>query len=220
MKKLLVAIFSLLLMIGTVNAEGKVKVYIFQAGGCPYCEAEIEYLQSLDSYNKEFEIVTKELYVDHVDWAEGADYQTGKKVAELFLSAGFEDASYKSTPFVVISNLYAAAGYNTDLESVLAAAYEAGDKDIVACVEDGGGEECLGIEVQKSNPTAGIVVAVISALALIGAIIYVFKVKKNDEEEVVKKETPKKVEAKKTTPAVKKTPAKKTTKKTKKTTKK
>ena len=56
---LIVAVMVLLPM--SVNAEGKVKVYIFEAGGCPYCEAEIEYLESLDSYGEKFEIVRKEL---------------------------------------------------------------------------------------------------------------------------------------------------------------
>ena len=114
MKKFLLILFTLLFMLPlTIFADGeekaKVKVYVFEAGGCPYCEAQTEYLKGLDGYNKKFEIVSKELYVDHVEWAEGKDYDLGVKVANAFLNAGFKDASYKGTPFVVISDMYAAA---------------------------------------------------------------------------------------------------------------
>ena len=144
---LLVLAFVLFSGLTNVKAEGKVKVYIFEAGGCPYCEDEIEYLQGLSSYGEKFEIVQKELYVDHVDWAQGKDYQLGKVVAEAFLSAGFENASYKGTPFVVISNLYAAAGYSTNLEGYIDKAYEEGDKDVVTCYANNG-ENCL----EGANP--------------------------------------------------------------------
>ena len=137
MKKLLMFIFSVLLMINVVNAEEKVKVYMFEAGGCPYCEAQEEYLKKLDGYGTKFELIKKELYVDHVDWAEGKDFELGKKVAEVFQNAGFEDASYMGTPFVVISDLYASASYNTSLESVIDAAYKEGDKDAVSCINEG-----------------------------------------------------------------------------------
>lgn len=139
---LLVLAFVMFGGLTNVNAEEKVKVYIFEAGGCPYCEKEIEYLESLPSYNVKFEIVRKELYVDHVDWAKGQDYELGKAVAEAFLSAGFEDASYQGTPFVVISNLYAAAAYSDNLESYIDKAYEEGDKDVVSCYALGG-TNCL-----------------------------------------------------------------------------
>ena len=87
MKKKLFSILLAMLLFAPffVNAkEDKVKVYIFEAGGCPYCEAEVEYLKSLDSYNKKFTIEVKELYVDHVDWEIGKDFELGKKVAEAF----------------------------------------------------------------------------------------------------------------------------------------
>ncbi len=120
----------------TVAGE-KVKVYIFEAGGCPYCKMQVEYLEGLDSYNKKFEIVMKELYVDHIEWAEGKDYALGKKVAEAFTTAGFTNASYYGTPFVVISDLYASTTYSESLESYINKAYEQGDKDIVSCLEKG-----------------------------------------------------------------------------------
>lgn len=125
-----------------VNAAEKVKVYIFEAGGCPYCEAEIEYLKGLSSYGEKFEIVQKELYIDHVDWEKGKDYDLGVKVATAFQNAGFKDASYQGTPFVVISNIYAAATYSTDLESYINQAFSEGDADVVACFEKGG-TDCL-----------------------------------------------------------------------------
>ena len=134
MKKVL--LFLILLFIPfIVNADKNkmVKVYVFEAGGCPYCEAEIDYLKGLKSYNKKFTIEKKELYVDHIEWEPGKDYELGKKVADAFNSKGFTDASYHATPFVVISNLYATAGYSTDLESIINEAYNSGDKDVVGC---------------------------------------------------------------------------------------
>ena len=140
-KKIIFAVILLLVMLVVpsvaAKSKEKVKVYIFEAGGCPYCEAEVEYLKGLKGYDKKFEIVQKELYVDHVDWAQGKDYALGKEVAEAFYEADFKDASYQGTPFVVISNLYAAAAYSDNLESIINEAYEKGDKDIVKCFEDG-----------------------------------------------------------------------------------
>ncbi len=139
MKKYLLGILVLLLCPLMVFAKDKelVKVYVYEAGGCPFCEREIEYLKGLDSYNKKFKIVQKELYVDHIEWKQGKDYNTGVKVANGFQNAGFKGASYTGTPFVVISDLYAATGYSTSLESYINDAYEQGDKDIVKCVEAG-----------------------------------------------------------------------------------
>ena len=104
----IILVLLVMLIIPNVSAKSKskVKVYVFEAGGCPYCEAQIEYLKGLSSYNKKFEIVQKELYVDHIDWKQGKDYALGKEVAEAFLNQGFQDASYQGTPFVVISNLF------------------------------------------------------------------------------------------------------------------
>ena len=52
---LLICIFAFMLTMpfDNVMAAKKVKVYLFEAGGCPYCEAEEEYLKSLSS-DKEF----------------------------------------------------------------------------------------------------------------------------------------------------------------------
>lgn len=138
MKKFLLFI-GLLLMIGLVpvSAKEKVKVYVFYAGGCPYCENEYQYLESLDGYGKTFELVKKELYVDHVDWQPGKDYDLGVKVAKAFNEKNFADASYQGTPFIVISDIYAASMMNTDLEDVIKQAYDEGDKDIVGCFEKG-----------------------------------------------------------------------------------
>ena len=81
MKNRILLLLTLVLFLPTlVNAKDKVKVYLFEAGGCPYCVKEEEYLKGLDGYDKTFTIVKKELYVDHVDWAEGKDYALGKKL--------------------------------------------------------------------------------------------------------------------------------------------
>ena len=176
-KKLLSVLFTLLLLIPLgINAE--VKVYIFEAGGCPYCEAEVEYLKGLEGYNKTFTIEIKELYVDHVDWKPGKDYDLGVKVANGFLNAGFTDASYQGTPFVVISDLYAASAYSTSLESVINEAYEKGDKDIVSCYADGK-EDCLNHLAKEDNKVtdndsatgANTWVVVVMGLLVIGTII-------------------------------------------------
>ena len=215
MKKLLGILFGLLLMIPVLKAEEKVKVYVFEAGGCPYCEAQIDYLKGLDSYNKKFEIVTKQLYVDHENWAEGKDYTLGKSVATVFQNAGFEDASYTGTPFVVISDLYAAAAYSTELETVINKAYEEGDKDAVTCIQNGGGVACIRVpekEKTTGDGKGGIVVAILAGIALVGVLVYVVKCGGENAEfnEDIEEETK---------PAAKKATVKKTTTK-KKTTKK
>ncbi|CCY45023.1 cytochrome c biogenesis protein transmembrane region [Clostridium sp. CAG:1193] len=180
-KKLLSVLFTLLLLIPLgINAEEKekVKVYIFEAGGCPYCEAEVEYLKGLEGYNKTFTIEIKELYIDHVDWKPGKDYDLGVKVANGFLNVGFTDASYQGTPFVVISDLYAASAYSTSLESVINEAYEKGDKDIVSCYADGK-EDCLNHLAKEDNKVtdndsatgANTWVVVVMGLLVIGTII-------------------------------------------------
>lgn len=180
-KKLLSVLFTLLLLIPLgINAEEKekVKVYIFEAGGCPYCEAEVEYLKGLEGYNKTFTIEIKELYIDHVDWKPGKDYDLGVKVANGFLNVGFTDASYQETPFVVISDLYAASAYSTSLESVINEAYEKGDKDIVSCYADGK-EDCLNHLAKEDNKVtdndsatgANTWVVVVMGLLVIGTII-------------------------------------------------
>lgn len=174
MKKFLISLISVLVILPlTVQAKNdKVKVYVYEAGGCPYCEAQIEYLKGLDSYNKKFKIIEKELYIDHEDWEEGADFEEGKKVAEEFLNAGFTDASYQGTPFVVISDTYAAAAYNADLESIIDAAYEEGDKDAVKCITDGK-DNC--IRSEKETKVANANTWLIIACTLVLIAVYVVK---------------------------------------------
>ena len=110
MKKLFILLFAALLFIPiNAKADEKLKIYMFEAGDCPYCEAQMEYFKTLEGYDENFEVVRKELYVDHVDWKPGKDYDLGVTVADAFKNAGFEDASYEATPFVVISDVYAAA---------------------------------------------------------------------------------------------------------------
>ncbi len=168
---------------GSKKNDGKVKVYIFEAGGCPYCEAEVEYLKKLPGYGSKFEIIIKELYVDHIDWEPGKDYELGKEVATQFNEAGFEDAAYTGTPFVVISDLYAAASYSTDLEAIINKAAEEGDKDIVSCIASKK-ESCLegvtnnfngvvsadGETTKEASPlnTVGVIAICAVAVAVIG----------------------------------------------------
>ena len=176
MKKKLFALLLALMIIMPVSAfaKEKVKVYMFEAGGCPYCEKEMEYLKGLDGYNKTFTIEVKELYIDHVDWAEGKDYSLGKTVAEAFKNAGFEDATYQGTPFVVISDLYAASAYNTSLESIINQAYEEGDKDIVKCYADGK-TDCLDHLTKTDTTSSSSNTWVIVVTGLIILITYLIK---------------------------------------------
>ena len=104
------------------------------------------------NYNKKFEIIQKELYKDHVDWEKGKDYDLGAKVAKAFNDAGFKDASHEATPFVIISDLYAASEYNTSLESIIDKAYEQGDKDIVSCISSGK-NNCIKKQVELNGDT-------------------------------------------------------------------
>ena len=188
MKKVLISLVFLLFMTTFVNAEEKVKVYLFEAGDCPYCEREEQYLKGLESYGTKFEIVQKELYVDHIDWALGRDYELGKKVAETFFEKGYEDASYKETPFVVISDVYAVASYDDDLATIIDNVYLEGDKDAVSCIEnsaEGLELSCIrdGVDARakivEPESKASMVIAVIAAIAFVGAIIFVFKTKEN-----------------------------------------
>ncbi|MBR4231380.1 MAG: hypothetical protein IKR74_04430 [Bacilli bacterium] len=180
MKKLIVTIVAVLCLLPiAVNAKSKVKVYIFEAGGCPACEAQMEYLQGLDSYNEKFEIVEKELYVDHVDWEDGKDYALGKKVAEAFLAADpvkFKDATYQATPFVVVSDVYAAAGYNSSLETVINEVYEDGDKDIVKCYEKGK-TNCLDHLKEESSSGGSSVGVIITNIICVIVLLVTYLIK-------------------------------------------
>ena len=232
-KKIFGVLIVLLLMIPLVSlsakekAKSKVKVYVFEAGGCPYCEAEVEYLKGLDSYNKKFTIELRELYIDHVNWEMGRDYELGKAVAEKFQKEGFEDASYQGTPFVVISDLYAAATYSTDLESYINKAYKNGDKDVVnqiakkLKVENVNRTDIKSDEdsdsgnntTKSSGEAPSVVVILVGAVVLVGAMVFVIKRGGNgeveEEKEEVKEEKTKKLPEKKT--PVKKAPVKTTT---------
>lgn len=191
MKKLKISVFiiSLFMIISfiNVNAKEKVKVYIFEAGGCPYCKLQEDYLKGLDSYNKKFEIVNKELYVDHIDWQKGKDYELGVKVANEFKKNGFSDASYQGTPFVVIGDLYAASSYSTTLEDVINEAYEKDSKDIVNCYEKGN-TNCLEYlndnKNKESNSSNDVIILTIIICSAV--IIFVYVIKSNyDKEKII-----------------------------------
>ena len=194
MKKILLSLIVgiMVLLPMTVKAEGKVKVYIFEAGGCPYCELEEEYLEGLSSYGEKFEIVKKELYIDQKKKKKGKDYELGYRVATAFYQAGFEDASYQGTPFVVISDLYAAAAYSQNLESVINTAYEQGDKDVVSCIAEGR-ENCLEGVVTPTDPivteeekkdNSDLVTIIILGVVVVGIVaLIVFARSANKEEE-------------------------------------
>ena len=189
MKYLKRLIFGLLLVmlvsITNVKAAEKVKVYIFEAGGCPYCEMQDEYLKGLSSYNKKFEIIKKELYVDHVNWEKGKDYDLGVKVAKAFKKAGFEDASYQGTPFVVISDLYAAASYSTTLEDIIDEAYEKGDKNIVSCYEKGNAN-CLDYLTKDTGTVSDNIGSILVIILCTAVVVCTYVIKSNnDKKEII-----------------------------------
>ena len=193
MKKVVTFLLTVLLCIPFVvfaeEEKAKVKVYLFESGGCPCCEAEREYLEGLDSYNKKFEIVSKELYIDHIDWEEGKDYDLGVQVAEEFNKAGFKDASYKGTPFVVISDIYGAATYSTDLERYIDKAYEEGDRDAVSCIM-AGQDDCVRFNEEEESDSSnqikgGAVILVLGGMLLVGAFAYIYANKKKSSRAIV-----------------------------------
>lgn len=188
-KKILIIFMAAFLVLLPINArsvnaeEGqKVKVYIFEAGGCPFCEQEKEYLKSLDSYGEKFEIVEKELYVDHVEWAQGADYELGKKVATAFKEAGFKDAEYNATPLVIISDLYAAATYSEDLEEIIDEAYEKGDKDVVGCYENNGTNCLAGVKDSKGGISPDTICLIIMIVFVVGTVVFVILSRKSTKQ--------------------------------------
>ncbi len=166
---IMLALIVFFAALSNVKANEKVKVYIFEAGGCPYCEAEVEYLESLESYDVKFEVIRKELYIDHVNWQPGADYEIGEKTAKLFQSKGFKDASISGTPFVVISNLYASAAYSDDLEGIIDKAYNKGDADVVGCLENGG-TDCFP-SISDGTEILATVLAILGILGIIAIVI-------------------------------------------------
>ena len=192
MKKILFVIFAFVLFIPvTLFADEKVKVYMFESGGCPYCEAEMEYLKGLKGYKKTFTVERMELYIDHIDWEPGKDYDLGVKVADEFNRMGFEDASYQGTPFVVISDIYAAASYSEDLEEYINQALEEGDRDAVSCIKKGK-SDCVRMnenardiagDVAEANEKAGMVIAILAVVVLAGIVVYVIKNKNKDLKE-------------------------------------
>lgn len=170
----------------TVDTSKLVKVYVFEAGGCPACEAVKSYLKELDSYNKKFTIVEKELYVDHVKWANGADYALGNKVADAFASANFK-VTVKSTPLVVISDIFAQNGFSkqhqSDMEDAINKAYLEGDKDAVSCLaQDKKNSQCVsGAKDAANTDVAGLLIFLI-AIGIVVAIIVTSRINKNNKE--------------------------------------
>lgn len=165
----------------TADVSKMVKVYVFEAGGCSACQLQKEYLQGLESYNKKFTMVVKELYVSVNGWAKGADYELGTKVANAFSTAKF-DSNVNSTPLVVISDTYAKNSYNDNLEEIINKAYEEGDKDAVSCLEKGGkNSECVrGAKDKMDTNLTGLLIFLI-AVGIVVAIIITSRVNKNTE---------------------------------------
>ena len=134
----------------------------------------------LRSYGEKFEIVRKELYVDHVSWEPGKDYELGVKVANAFTEEGFEDASVHGTPFVVISNVYAKTAYNADLAKIIDEAFEKGDKDVVTCLANNG-TNCMKDAKESSNTIPVIILSV----AVVGLVVMIILARISNKEEKI-----------------------------------
>ena len=189
MKKIWGLLIALMLLLpGMVKAEeaddmpqvvddGLVKVYMFEAGGCPYCEAATAFLESLDTYNTKFTLIHKSTYIDHYDFEPDVDYDLTQKVSQAFISAGFRNAKFSGTPYIVISDVYAASGYSESigqqLVDVIDLVYQEGDKDVVSCIANGGTECIEGIK-QKKLTVAGAAVLIGSVVVIFGIIICIY----------------------------------------------
>ena len=200
MKRFLKILLVFILVLGfsacgksnTKKAE-KVKVYVFEAGGCPYCEQEIEYLKSLDGLDTKFEIVQKELYVDHINWEAGKDFDLGVKVSNAFNEKGYNDATYQATPFVVISDIYASSGLNTDLAGVINTAYEEGDNDVVGSISNGKSYDIRKNETEIDKTFNAInktyTINFIIVYVLLGLIFIYLFITRNKKNKIVKTNT-------------------------------
>ncbi len=110
-------------------SSNKVKVYVFVKDGCGYCEAQEQYLEELAKTNDKFQTVILRAYDSN--WKPVDYYDLASEVSDYFVNEGFENAAFSGTPLVVISDVYAAAAYSTELEDIINEVYEKGDVDIV-----------------------------------------------------------------------------------------
>ena len=119
----------------------------------------------MDSYGKKFIIVEKELYVDTSSWKRGKDFDLAKRVSTAFKKIGFNQANYIGTPFIVISDLYAAMTDARDLENVIEEAYKVGDKDVVGCFERNN-KDCLDVKTNDKNLNLVWIIVLVSILII------------------------------------------------------
>lgn len=97
-----------------VKEEGKVNIYLFWSEGCPYCEAELAYLSSIEEeYGKYYNLYT---------------FETSKSEENREIFTAFAlamDANARGVPFTVIGS-EVIIGFN-----------ESKEKDLVAAIEKG-----------------------------------------------------------------------------------
>ena len=169
MKKIIFGILLIILSFNEVvlaQENDLVKVYVFITKEvCIYSKQQIEYLKRMDSYGKKFIIVEKELYVDTSSWKRGKDFDLAKRVSTAFKKIGFNQANYIGTPFIVISDLYAAMTDARDLENVIEEAYKVGDKDVVGCFERNN-KDCLDVKTNDKNLNLVWIIVLVSILII------------------------------------------------------
>ena len=179
---LVVAFLYVILFISPdVQKKEKVTVYVFSASGCPFCEEQMTYLKNLDTYGKEFTIVEKELYIDHISWEKGKDYDLAKKV-ETEMSTILNGVVIDGTPFVIVENIYAKTGLNTNLEDYIHRAYLRGTQvDVVKCLEENGTNCVKEKETNKEKDYLPVriieTITIIAGIGLITGFVYILKKK-------------------------------------------
>lgn len=140
-------------------AKEKINVYIFWGNGCGYCEAAINFFESIeDEYGKYFNLVKYEVW-----------YEKDNNTLKENVAAYFGD-DVTGVPYIVIGDETFggyAEEYNEDLKEAIVDAYEDDDYiDVVAKVNAG--------EVEtKSNYDTLIVIGIFAVvIGGFGALIY------------------------------------------------
>ena len=167
LKKLVVMLLLaiVILPINKVQANEKIKVYMFRGEGCPHCEEALEFFDELEKdekYKDMYELVKYEVWYDEENAA------LMEKVAKEL----GEEAS--GVPYIVIGDKTFsgyAKEYDSKIKETIKTAYESDSyKDIVKSVKNG--------ESTKSEsefPVVGVSITVGAAVLIIAGLIVLTK---------------------------------------------
>ncbi len=104
--KYILLTISLFLITSTVEAEEKVKLYLFYGDGCPHCASEKEFLSELKTENANLEIIMYEVWYNE----ENATLMNEVKIAL--------DKNNQYVPFTVIGE-ESFTGFNSSFENAI-----------------------------------------------------------------------------------------------------